>query len=63
MPTQTASDFRVGQRVELEPHLDLWMRGARFGTVAIVRKTSVTIKLDLVKPLKRFTADQLRHAR
>ena len=24
----------VGDRVELSPHLDLWMRGARFGVIA-----------------------------
>jgi hypothetical protein len=23
----------IGRRVELKPHLDLWMRGARFGTI------------------------------
>jgi hypothetical protein len=26
----------AGMRIELSPHLDLWMRGARFGTVRIV---------------------------
>lgn len=25
--------FEVGQRVELHPGCDLWMRGARYGTV------------------------------
>lgn len=24
----------IGQRIEIAPHLDLWMRGARFGVVA-----------------------------
>lgn len=25
----------IGERVELAPHLDLWMRGARFGVVVM----------------------------
>jgi len=25
----------VGRRIEIGPHLDLWMRGARFGTVVM----------------------------
>jgi hypothetical protein len=32
----TTKDERVGKRVEIAPHYDLWMRGARFGTVARV---------------------------
>ena len=31
--------YRVGDRVELSPHLDLWMQGARFGTVHSVSLT------------------------
>ncbi len=26
-------EFRVGDRVEIHPGCDLWMRGARFGTI------------------------------
>ena len=30
----TRNGTLVGKRVEIAPHLDLWMRGARFGVVA-----------------------------
>lgn len=47
----------VGKRIELHPACDLWMRGARFGTVvAAVRKHKgrerVRVKLDkLARPV------------
>lgn len=31
--SKTRKDERVGMRVEIAPHYDLWMRGARFGVV------------------------------
>lgn len=37
--------YGVGDRVELSPHLDLWMRGAKFGTVVSLSLTP----LDRVK--------------
>jgi len=39
-------DFQVGQRVELSPVAELWMRGARFGDVLSVGRAYVTVKLD-----------------
>jgi len=30
----TKTGSLIGRRIELAPHLDLWMRGARFGAVA-----------------------------
>lgn len=39
--------FTIGQRVELHPACDLWMRGARFGTVHSVAKDgTLRIKMD-----------------
>jgi hypothetical protein len=38
--------FTVGERVELHPRLDLWMMGARYGTVTKLGRTKVTVKLD-----------------
>lgn len=32
----------VGTRVELAPHLDLWMRGARYGVVEGYMRTGAT---------------------
>ena len=42
----TTADFKKGQRIELHPATDLWMRGARFGTVTHVGKARVNVKLD-----------------
>lgn len=41
----TLKDFRVGDRVELHPATDLWMRGARFGTVEGVGRSFITTRL------------------
>lgn len=42
----TLNDFRTGDRVELHPATDLWMRGARYGTVIRVGRTVLTITSD-----------------
>jgi hypothetical protein len=42
----TITDFKVGQRVELHPATDLWMRGARFATVIKVGTKRVHVRLD-----------------
>lgn len=39
-------DFKPGQRVELHPATDWWMRGARFGDVVRLGRTLVHVKLD-----------------
>ena len=41
-----AEDFAVGQRVELSPACDLWMMGARFGTVRKIVNGRVCVKMD-----------------
>jgi hypothetical protein len=41
-----ASDFRVGQRVQLHPGTDRWMRGDRYGDVARVGRKHVHVKMD-----------------
>ena len=38
--------FQVGQRVELHPALDRWMRGDRFGTVEKVGRKNVQVRMD-----------------
>lgn len=45
----------VGKRVEIPVHYDMWMRGARFGTVTSVGKDCafVRVKLDML-PHKRL---------
>lgn len=44
--TNTVRDFAVGQRVELHPATDLWMRGARFGTVEKIGRVRVHVRVD-----------------
>lgn len=41
--------IKAGDRVELKPHLDWWIRGARFGTVLSINELgNVRVKLDKV---------------
>jgi hypothetical protein len=44
--SQIPADFTVGQRVQLAPHTDLWMRGARYGVVTKTTRQRVHVKLD-----------------
>jgi hypothetical protein len=57
--------FTVGDRVELHPATDLWMKGARFGEVvgmSLTPNDRVHVKLDKI-PNRRFSgsADTFRH--
>lgn len=40
------SEFKVGDRVQLHPVTDAWMRGDRYGTVTAIGRYSVSVKLD-----------------
>jgi len=53
-------DF-IGRRVELHPGHDLWMRGARYGTVRKVEGDTLVIKMDhsAVKKLVRVRKDRV----
>lgn len=42
-------DFRSGTRVEAHPVTDLFMRGARYGTVVKVGTKMVHVKFDKLK--------------
>ena len=42
--------FQLKQRVQLAPHTDLWMQGARYGEVIKVDKAKGTIWPYCVKP-------------
>lgn len=50
----TLNDFRPGDRVELHPATDLWMRGARFGTVVSVGRLMLRVKLDRAPGLDKL---------
>lgn len=56
--------YQIGDRVELHPGTDLWMRGARYATVVGTRPTErdrVHVELDAI-PGRRFSgsADTFR---
>ncbi|MGE5612702.1 MAG: hypothetical protein ACM3UO_00305 [Bacillota bacterium] len=51
----------VGDRVEVAPHLDRWMRGDRFGVVEhINRRGAVFVKMDRSGDLSQFAPSNLR---
>jgi hypothetical protein len=60
--------MKENDRIELSPHLDLWMRGARYGNVVAIRQERVagslrdvaTVKLDLVKKLQKVWVENLK---
>jgi hypothetical protein len=71
-PTALPSDYTLeqrfasGDRVELSPACDLWMRGARFGTIVGFigpsSHPSYKVRMDhkSVKGIKYFNPDYLR---
>ena len=56
------SAARVGQRVELSPHLDLWVRGARYGHISGFDRGLALVRMDhrSVRKLQRVPLDGLR---
>jgi hypothetical protein len=63
----TAQTFAVGDRVELHPGTDMWMRGARFGTVvgrSLTSQDAIRVELDRI-PGRKFCGpvERFRHAR
>jgi hypothetical protein len=60
MPTTITGDFVIGDRVELHPCTDLWMRGARYGCVVAIGRTLITVQLDrLARPVRVAPANVL----
>ena len=57
------STIKVGDRVEIHPGTDLWMMGARYGTVVGTSLTSedrVRVEMDKVRGLRSGPADRFR---
>ena len=57
------STFTVGDRVEIHPGCDLWMMGARYGTVKSIVPTSedqVRVEMDSVRGVRSGPADRFR---
>lgn len=53
-------DFADGMRVELHPATDLWMSGARYGSVVKVGRTKVHVQLDRIGRVRKISPDLLR---
>jgi hypothetical protein len=53
--------FSVGDRVELDPGLDRWMMGDRYGDVARLGRTKVYVKLDRSGKTIGFPPNRLKH--
>lgn len=67
MPPRKYGDLspEVGMRVEISPHYDLWMMGAKFGTITKVKKDGTnTVKHDhdAVRFTKDYPTEHLRRA-
>jgi hypothetical protein len=55
--------FTVGDRVEVHPGTDLWMMGARYGTVvgtSLTPEDRVRVEMDKVRGLRSGPADRFR---
>jgi hypothetical protein len=55
--------YTIGDRVELHPGTDLWMRGARYGVVtrlSLTPKDRVHVKLDKVRGVVAGSEDTFR---
>jgi hypothetical protein len=63
----TRQSFKPGDRVELCPSLDLWMRGAKFAIVQrICKRTGVVVARSehkSVRNLIRLSPDRFRHVK
>lgn len=52
--------MRIGDRVEIHPRFDLWMRGARFGTVHKIqtsndgKQIAIAVRMDHKQVRKLF---------
>lgn len=51
--------FAVGDRVELHPATDRWMRGDRFGTVVKLGRRYVHVALDRSGDTRQFSPENV----
>lgn len=54
--------FTVGERVQLHPATDLWMRGARYGSVVKIGRLLVSVRLDATDRTVNMHPDNLLHS-
>lgn len=48
------SDFKKGQRVQLHPGTDRWMRGDRYGEIFGIGRRYLAVKMDKSGDIVRF---------
>lgn len=61
--TEYGDTFTRGDRVALAPHLDLWMMGARHGTVIGTDADGVIhVRIDMLLKTYLLRADEVSHA-
>jgi len=48
------TDFKTGDRVQIQPATSYWMRGARYGTVMKVAREMVHVRLNSLNKIVRF---------
>lgn len=62
MKIETTSTLKAGNRVELHPGLDLWMRGAKYGSIVRIEGDIAVVRMDhwQVRKLQRIPIDRLK---
>jgi hypothetical protein len=53
------SQYAVGDRVELSPATDWWMRGDRFGEVVKIGRFYLHVKLDRSELIHKFVPENI----
>jgi len=53
------TQFRVGDRVQLHPATDAWMRGDRYGTVTKITRISLHVLMDRSGRTRKVAADSI----
>ena len=51
--------FRIGDRVELAPHLDAWMAGDRYGEIEKGGLFFLHVRMDKIKKLLKVVPENL----
>ena len=51
--------FHIGNRVQVHPATDAWMRGNKYGSVLSIGRKYITVLMDRDKRRLKFTRDLL----
>lgn len=54
------SDYKVGDRVELHPATDTWMRGDRYGEIVRIGTKNIYVRMDKSNRILGFTPDNIQ---